>query len=1620
MSGLEKSLFQLKFTAKSLQRQARKASKDETAEKAKLKKALAQGNTEGARIYASNAIRKKNESLNLLRLGSRIDAVASRVETAVTMRQVTGSMASVVKGMDKAMESMNLERISMVMDKFESQFEDMDVQTSYMEGTIGATTAQTMPQDQVDLLMQQVADENGIEINHKLGEGGLLEGKVADLAPKVPESSVKNKEREDDALAERLRALRPATIRSIVTIPPPRHLKRLSLCSPTLPNHPLLSPRDSAFSFNNGAVSPGPTQDQAGTSASPDSSFENDPIGSKAQQSIANEPSSSTSTSNGQSPLASTASSSSDPTGSQDIRLQRAKRAVHHIRNFSTQSTASFASHASSTRRVASQTVEEEARTGTQPLSPPASQLQLLSDSPTESRASAKSTKGDRSGAMSGLSDSPTRSRRGSHSDSGSVYGAGQDPSASMLSVPDPVDMDEIENSVRQSKTIEDFTNIITEFRLNRQTLYQDGHHRSQGSNGNSDAADPSSSRHNHLRSTSNSNSVHAAGPLSPSQSRQSLDQRSEADETPRCTCCCSKDDCPTALRARQEWRDLEADLRLSAEIGQALLRRHDAMQAKLQKQAEEYMQQRDGLMSRLTKSYKETSALERELAQSNLNLEAGDSSNRALLHELDDVRGQLSKLRASTAKLTGADERLKGVSRELEDLKQELAAERKRASAAETRCKKLEVKSSQLADSLKHARKEADIASRRTSRIDLSEDAMQSARERLTRGLRHQRNASLGADSIMSTEDEAETAKALDSLVQDNQALRQDNDKLRSLLDACNEELASLRQAKEEDVVLLRSPMMPESDSVSPGEGPAQSQAIIRASTLSQTQSKVVAAQDESDLVKTTLSDELGEASSQTRPIDVTGEAPFASPASPPRRSEIRPAAGSPFAMPHASPSTAESRPSITRSGSIAYTVDSSSAASQAPESLSFVESSRSSQTSRDTERATSDFLQSDPSRRDNRTAQLSNLLDYINRLFTRLSTADVDTLSRRLQRQHLAGDAGHLARTTVNSILRDIDGLREHFRKLIEQEARTNARDDASSHSKDLQQESMVARKEFFALLKTFRDILCELARLRLCINEIHLNPSNAAKLLNEHLGTGPAENSSLLPIPSAVGWLGKMLLGGSGSGAPATPGAGGGASGGVAFPGGQGSPSEVGGGHASAASRPGPRPTAGGRIVSGGLGGHLAPRASAAVVSSTLAVEVKGAHASAAEGSRPSTARTQTTSDAGMLRAGPRPQRGRSTTSLTRVQSKNLSGLFAGSLGGALGGGGGGGLGGLSYNNLPQRRPDGGMKPWQRPLSRIVDDDEVSIHRGRAIRNQVFDESSDEDSDGGTGRGGGGSSNLLERTLRPRGLSDSSIRSTFVEHGGATLGVGPVSPVANRTRAPPISRIITPATLSLQADTLETVEAMEGHETPASPTRGSERSGSLTPGSAAGVGGGMASNLLSRSEKVLSFFSGGLVGSGAPLQPSSTSGSGSGSTSSTSINIVGAGEGGVGRTLRQTPSIAALNRAAARGAASPASASTASISVSGSPSTHSSPKTQAYSQTPAQSLQIPTRSGGEGVSKIGLGQSLSASPSAARSFGTSPGGTMISSTATADASVGRGLGLGVPRPGIGGAGF
>lgn len=74
---------ELKMTSKSLQRQSKKCEKEEKSEKLKVKKAIEKGNMDGARIYAENAIRKRSEQMNYLRLASRLDAVVARLDTQV-------------------------------------------------------------------------------------------------------------------------------------------------------------------------------------------------------------------------------------------------------------------------------------------------------------------------------------------------------------------------------------------------------------------------------------------------------------------------------------------------------------------------------------------------------------------------------------------------------------------------------------------------------------------------------------------------------------------------------------------------------------------------------------------------------------------------------------------------------------------------------------------------------------------------------------------------------------------------------------------------------------------------------------------------------------------------------------------------------------------------------------------------------------------------------------------------------------------------------------------------------------------------------------------------------------------------------------------------------------------------------------------------------------------------------------------------------------------------------------------------------------------------------------------------------------------------------------------------
>jgi len=201
--GIEDTLIQLRMTNKQLEKLAQKAQKQQEIERTKVKKAIESKNLEGAQIYAENSIRKKNEYLNYLRLASRVDAVQSKVKSAMAMQSVAKNIGNVSKSLESAMASLDLEKVSKIMEKFEQQFTDLDVKANVLEDTMSSATTLSTPQTQVELLIKQVAEENGLEIIGKMadapGTSGLsLPGERATQRSKA----------EEDALTSRLAMLR--------------------------------------------------------------------------------------------------------------------------------------------------------------------------------------------------------------------------------------------------------------------------------------------------------------------------------------------------------------------------------------------------------------------------------------------------------------------------------------------------------------------------------------------------------------------------------------------------------------------------------------------------------------------------------------------------------------------------------------------------------------------------------------------------------------------------------------------------------------------------------------------------------------------------------------------------------------------------------------------------------------------------------------------------------------------------------------------------------------------------------------------------------------------------------------------------------------------------------------------------------------------------------------------------------------------------------------------------------------------------------------------------------------------------------------------------------------------
>mmetsp|Transcript_129771 Transcript_129771/g.295917 ORF Transcript_129771/g.295917 Transcript_129771/m.295917 type:complete len:207 (+) Transcript_129771:3-623(+) len=202
-TSLMDTAFEMKLKSKELQRMSKKCEKEEKQERAKVKAAIEKGNRDGAQVFAQNAIRKKSEALNYLRMSAKFDAVASKLESADMTKDLHKSIAKTVPQLEKAMKKMDIEDISKDMEKFEKMLEDLDVRADYITQAVDATNAASTPADQVDDLLKQVGEEHQLDVSNML----TAVGPATSQLPQQQQQAAAAPAAGEDPLMARLNAL---------------------------------------------------------------------------------------------------------------------------------------------------------------------------------------------------------------------------------------------------------------------------------------------------------------------------------------------------------------------------------------------------------------------------------------------------------------------------------------------------------------------------------------------------------------------------------------------------------------------------------------------------------------------------------------------------------------------------------------------------------------------------------------------------------------------------------------------------------------------------------------------------------------------------------------------------------------------------------------------------------------------------------------------------------------------------------------------------------------------------------------------------------------------------------------------------------------------------------------------------------------------------------------------------------------------------------------------------------------------------------------------------------------------------------------------------------------------
>merc|ERR1712232_741555 len=113
------------------------------------------GNEEGARLYLCLAANKAKESMQMLKMGARMDVMATQIQANASNEELVNKIHGLNPILFQQSKNVNIEKINHVMTNFQHQMDEMNIASQLVSGTMDETMQDDSQDVTVDNMMEQ-------------------------------------------------------------------------------------------------------------------------------------------------------------------------------------------------------------------------------------------------------------------------------------------------------------------------------------------------------------------------------------------------------------------------------------------------------------------------------------------------------------------------------------------------------------------------------------------------------------------------------------------------------------------------------------------------------------------------------------------------------------------------------------------------------------------------------------------------------------------------------------------------------------------------------------------------------------------------------------------------------------------------------------------------------------------------------------------------------------------------------------------------------------------------------------------------------------------------------------------------------------------------------------------------------------------------------------------------------------------------------------------------------------------------------------------------------------------------------------------------------------------------